>query len=605
MKYTIGTVVFEDWIITKELGEGANGVVYEIQKKDFEPPIKSALKVIQIPKSQTDVISVMSEGMDKKSVTSYFREIVDDVLREIKVMVALKSHPNIVKYEDHCVIQHSEGVGWDILIRMELLKPLTKWSIDHPLDERETLRLGCEISSVLKYAKDHHICHRDVKPENILVDTNVNPPQFKLGDFGIARMIERTTANLSKKGTVNYMAPEVYWETGKYDQVEQVDIYSLGIVLYRFLNRNRLPFYPDVTQNISHSAQRDAINRRMHGEDIPDPVNAGSTSIAVIRKAYAYRPEDRYESMEAFHDALKRAYNEIGNDRTISVGKYGKEDYDATDRRPQPPHERPEVSFEEKKKPYSKKLIMAGKGILVIIVLALGMIIGMTIKNASGSDEERESQETTETISERAESEETESPETASVVVYETESTDVTEADSQNIILETDGIEVDSADTSSNIKIESEDTSYDDMENWYYISSTYEKGIAVRSEPTGEADLLTRLPYGTEFRVETISDNWGYTTVNGVTGWVELSYADHVSSNKADRNEETGWYYISSTYEKGIAVRSEPTGESQLLCRLPYGTEFYVEAVDDNWGYTTVNNVTGWIELTYADKMEG
>ncbi len=69
-----------------------------------------------------------------------------------------------------------------------------------------------------------------------------------------------------------------------------------------------------------------------------------------------------------------------------------------------------------------------------------------------------------------------------------------------------------------------------------------------------------------------------------------------------DDYEEAGdWYYIVSRYKPGIAVRSEPTKDSELLSRIPYGTWFYVEALCDNWGYTTVNGVTGWIDTDYAE----
>ena len=163
MNYTIGDSVFNDWIITRELGEGATGRVYEIEKNDHTISAKAALKVIRIPKSMSDVHEVMSEGMDEVSVTQYFREFVDEILREIKIMISLKDHPNIVGYEDHCVMEHEVEVGWDILIKMELLTPLSKWLLNHPMDEPTALRLGCEISSALAYATDSGLVHRDRK----------------------------------------------------------------------------------------------------------------------------------------------------------------------------------------------------------------------------------------------------------------------------------------------------------------------------------------------------------------------------------------------------------------------------------------------------------
>ena len=300
MNYTIGDSVFNDWIITRELGEGATGRVYEIEKNDHTISAKAALKVIRIPKSMSDVHEVMSEGMDEVSVTQYFREFVDEILREIKIMISLKDHPNIGGYEDHCVMEHEEEVGWDILIKMELLTPLSKWLLNHPMDEPTALRLGCEISSALAYATDSGLVHRDVKPENIFVD---QMGRFKLGDFGIARTIEKTTGGLSKKGTESYMAPEVY--LGK-TYNDQIDIYSLGIVLYRLMNNNRLPFYPPVTEKISFSDRETALMKRMQGTPLPAPANGSREFQEVILKACEYLPENRYESMHELYNVLQK-----------------------------------------------------------------------------------------------------------------------------------------------------------------------------------------------------------------------------------------------------------------------------------------------------------
>ena len=60
-------------------------------------------------------------------------------------MSDLKGHTNIVSYEDHMVIQHEGEIGWDILIRMELLTPLPRWSESHLMKEEDMLRMGCDI----------------------------------------------------------------------------------------------------------------------------------------------------------------------------------------------------------------------------------------------------------------------------------------------------------------------------------------------------------------------------------------------------------------------------------------------------------------------------
>ena len=87
MEYKVGGKVLNDWQITKLIGEGANGKVFEIQKSDFGVTTKSALKVITIPKSMSDVKAAMTEGMDEKSVTEYFRGFVQDIVKEIDAVL--------------------------------------------------------------------------------------------------------------------------------------------------------------------------------------------------------------------------------------------------------------------------------------------------------------------------------------------------------------------------------------------------------------------------------------------------------------------------------------------------------------------------------------
>ena len=119
------------------------------------------------------------------------------------------------------------------------------------------------------FASKKGMTHRDIKPENIFVS---EAGQFKLGDFGVARTIEKTTGGLSRKGTEKYMAPEVF--LGK-PYGFGVDIYSLGLVLYGYLrNRGRMPFYPLDTSQLTFSDRENALGKRMMGETIPAPVDA-------------------------------------------------------------------------------------------------------------------------------------------------------------------------------------------------------------------------------------------------------------------------------------------------------------------------------------------
>ena len=302
--------IFGSWRIVREIGAGSFGKVFEIEREEFGYTYKAALKAVTIPQNPAEVESIMDDGMDEKSVTAYFRGFVDELLEEFRIMSRLKGESNVVSCEDYTVIPHTDGIGWDILMRMELLTPLLKYTRSHPLGRDEVIRLGTDICRALELCRSRNIIHRDIKPENIFVSES---GRFKLGDFGIARTVEKTSGGLSKKGTYTYMAPEVYkgepYGAG-------VDIYSLGIVLYRYANGNRAPFLPPAPAAITHSERSAALERRMRGEPIPAPVNADPALAQVILKACAYDPRVRYASPTE----MRRALEALLSDENTAVG---------------------------------------------------------------------------------------------------------------------------------------------------------------------------------------------------------------------------------------------------------------------------------------------
>ena len=282
------------WEIRRCLGEGSYGSVYEIERNDLGILFRSALKIISIPKNDNELREIMSEMTDEESVRIYFESVAKELTSELSVMATLKGYTNIVNYEDHLVLRHDDNIGMDILIRMELLTPLLVYINKHTPDTEFVLRLGIDMCNALSVCERNNIIHRDIKPANIFVsDTG----DFKLGDFGVAKIVERATASSSVgAGTPDYMAPEIRLCVGKYGN--NVDIYSLGTVLYQLSNHMRLPFYPRYPEPIYAENKEEAAVRRLRGDRLPAPDDAGKNLSAVILKACSYNPNNRYSSSE-------------------------------------------------------------------------------------------------------------------------------------------------------------------------------------------------------------------------------------------------------------------------------------------------------------------
>ena len=299
MEYSIGAAVLDGWSITRLLGEGSYGRVFEIERAEFAQTYRAALKVITVPQSKAEIESILSEGMSTPQAEAYFHGIVEELMHEFSIMFKLKGTANVVSCEDLRVLEHPDGIGWDILIRMELLHPLLPYVYQHPMARRDIIRLGIDICKALELCQRYNIIHRDIKPENIFISDNGDD---KLGDFGIARTIERTTSGLSKKGTYSYMAPEVY--IGK-KYGFSVDTYSLGLVLYRMLNKNRGPFLPQPPEAITFSSREQALARRMSGEPLPRPFYGEGRLGEIVLKACAFDPKDRYSSPQQLRQELE------------------------------------------------------------------------------------------------------------------------------------------------------------------------------------------------------------------------------------------------------------------------------------------------------------
>lgn len=294
--------IFGSWHITENIGQGAYGQVYIIERREMGVVYQSELKAITIPQDQNEIKSIMSDGMTEVEVTNYYKTLVQNIVNEFILMSKLKGNSHIVSYEDHLLVEHEDDIGWDILIRMELLTPLVEHTAHNTMDEREVIKLGIDLCKALEFCRKYDIIHRDIKPENIFIAPSGD---YKLGDFGVSKTVEKTKIGLSRKGTYIYMAPEVY--SGK-PYGATVDIYSLGVVMYKLLNNNRTPFMPEYPRLITYDDREEAFAKRIKGEKIPSPQNGSEELKKIVLKACSYNSEERFHSAEEMRKALEMLF---------------------------------------------------------------------------------------------------------------------------------------------------------------------------------------------------------------------------------------------------------------------------------------------------------
>ena len=292
---------FGSWYIKRFIGKGSYGKVFEVERKDaFGTVYTGALKAITVPTSEDDLEDLLANGMDRDSASTYFRNYAEGLNREIALMSRLKGHSNIVSYEDHDIQPHEDGMGWDMLIRMELLTPITIFQkANKSFTRRQVIQLGIDLCRALEVCQKYNIIHRDIKPANIFLSETGD---FKLGDFGVARIASAATGASTRAGTVNYMAPEVF-RGEKY--TSNVDIYSLGLVMYQLLNANRMPLCPPYPQLMTPNQWEQANARRLAGTVLPPPANADGRLAEIVLKACSPNSAERYEAPALMRQALE------------------------------------------------------------------------------------------------------------------------------------------------------------------------------------------------------------------------------------------------------------------------------------------------------------
>jgi serine/threonine-protein kinase len=264
---------YEIW---RELGRGAMGVVYEA----FDPLIQRTVAIKTILKSSFD-------KSEAKEAFSRFR-------REAQAAGRL-THPKIVSIYEYGEDEEMAYIVMELIRGRELKDYFDR---EEHFEVRDGVRIVLQLLDALDYSHSRGVVHRDIKPANIMI---TDEGGIKVADFGIAK-IESTHLTQAGivLGTPTYMSPEQFM--GK-EVDRRTDIYSAGVVLYQFLTGTR-PFTGSVIAIMHKAVNQEAVPPSRLNPAVPGALDA------VVGKAMAKRPEDRYQTAAEFMEALKQAAQE-------------------------------------------------------------------------------------------------------------------------------------------------------------------------------------------------------------------------------------------------------------------------------------------------------
>jgi eukaryotic-like serine/threonine-protein kinase len=270
--------------IVAELGKGAMGTVY----KAVDPLLNRTVALKTISVSPND-----PEMADYKA----------RLFQEAKAVGGL-NHPNIVTVYDVGDSGDVPYLAMEFLQGKELAKVMSHGA---PLPVEYALEVTLQVAEGLSYAHDHGVLHRDIKPANIMI---VHDRLVKIADFGIARMRSaQRTDGPAALGSPRYMSPEQV--LGKRAD-HRSDVFSLGVVLYEMLTGTS-PFA---------GADLNAILFQIVNlvPAAPSTINASTpaTLDAIVMKALAKTPEERYAAARELAEDLKQCRSNLNPDARVA-----------------------------------------------------------------------------------------------------------------------------------------------------------------------------------------------------------------------------------------------------------------------------------------------
>jgi len=266
---------FGHYQIVTPLGEGGMAAVY----KAYQPSMERYVAIKVLPRHMAST-----------------EEFLNRFRREAKLLAQLQ-HPNILP-----VFDYGESEGYPYIVMPFVPSGTLADLIDNQqLPLEKVRRIMNQIGDALAYAHGRGMIHRDIKPSNVLIDESGN---CLLTDFGLARMVEssiKITTSGTVLGTPAYMSPE----QGAGSEIDhRSDIYSLGIILYEMVT-GRVPYNAETPIAVVFKHIQDPLpSARKLNPDLPESVEL------VLLKALTKSPEDRYQTMGEFMNAIRSAISE-------------------------------------------------------------------------------------------------------------------------------------------------------------------------------------------------------------------------------------------------------------------------------------------------------
>lgn len=296
--------VFGQWHVGRQLGNGTDGKAFTIYKEKFDGTTETAvMKMLRLGENRNERKTFNLNGEKNDNNDDAYQNIINKIKKNIETVKKADNGKFFIRYEDIELRNASDGKGKLILIKLEECKSLSQVLKGFSFTLEETYRLGINICQALQKCRSFDYIYPNLKPENILFDKD---GRCKIADFGSFSCLEPAKTSISYKRTQYFMAPE-FIKSGNINCT--CDTYSLGLVLYMLTNRGHLPFTEPYPEDVTVSSLNESMKKRIDNQPMPKPVLASEQLWSIIKKACAFKPNERYFTPEQMLSDLKNAMN--------------------------------------------------------------------------------------------------------------------------------------------------------------------------------------------------------------------------------------------------------------------------------------------------------
>lgn len=243
------------------------------------------VKIISNPPSQTQLDALVLSGAygDKESALAYYKALSEDIIEEVNTLKKLSRLEGFIAFDNHQIVPIDDDGGYDVYLLSEYRNTLEQAFRHGSMTHLTALNLGLDLCAALAISRQSGYLYVDLKPDNIYLTAENT---YRIGDIGFLKLNSLKYASLPDRYRSQYTAPEIADAFASLNTT--MDVYALGLILYRVFNNGALPFHDDAAP----------------AEEFPAPAYADYEMAEIILKACNPDPEARWQDPVEMGQAL-------------------------------------------------------------------------------------------------------------------------------------------------------------------------------------------------------------------------------------------------------------------------------------------------------------